>query len=277
MRLGVVSDLHHEPTPLRKRSWINPYDPDGLLDRVAEALRWFVDERVALIVVSGDVVELAEPRAFDSAFAALASAGLPVAAVGGNHDWTAEGLMQQIAPKHGVDLLEGVRAGEVEIVAVAAVAVEPGASPFATTAPPEGSGARVIVSHFPVLSEAPLLAASGLSYPGDLIDRAELEQRLQADGAPVVVLSGHIHARASRAEGSVLQLSAGAMIEPPYDAAIVALAPDLSVVERHIRRLGPAAVVEPVFAPEVERWEWRQDAWRKKRCVEGAAIEDGRG
>jgi predicted phosphodiesterase len=223
---------------------------------------WFAEEKVDLVIVSGDTVEQPLPDSFDEILAALTAGSAPVAMVGGNHDWEPSGLIDRKARQHGVTPLHASPwTGRVAVVGVAAVPA--GAGPgFAAAGSPAGDGPRVVVSHYPLLSEAERLGAAGLPYPGDLVGLAGLRQRLETGGVPIVVLSGHIHARAARASGPVLQLSSGALIEPPHDAAVVRIAPDLHRVERTARRLGPAARVDPVFSPDHERWSFAGQAWR---------------
>jgi predicted phosphodiesterase len=226
---------------------------------VGAAVSWFAAEGVELIVVAGDVVELPDEAAFSDVLAALA-AGLPVGVVAGNHDGPINGLLGRTCANYGVELLGRTAVAGVRVVGQAAApAVESGLYTAAESA--AGDGARVIVSHFPVLSEAERLAAAGLPYPGDMIGRAGLEERLQGEAVPLVVLSGHIHARCAQARTSVLQLTAGALIEPPYEAAIVEVDLEEPKVTRCARRLGPAAAVDPVFAGDEEHWEWRRSRW----------------
>ena len=96
----------------------------------------------------------------------------------------------------------------------------------------------VVASHFPILSEAYKVAAAGLPYAGDLVNRADVEARLVGDPRPKLVLSGHIHARCSTHAGPLLQLTVGALIEPPFDATIVEIDPSGLGVHRTARRLG---------------------------------------
>ena len=116
------------------------------------------------------------------------------------------------------------------------------------------AGLVVVASHFPVLSEASRVAAAGLPYAGDLVNRADLEGGLRSDPRPKVVLSGHIHARCSTHDGTLLQFTAGALIEPPFDASILEI--DGTSVRRTARRLGEIAVTDPVFAADDEGWGW---------------------
>ena len=105
------------------------------------------------------------------------------------------------------------------------------------------------------------MAAAGLPYAGDLVNRADLESGLQSDGRPKVVLSGHIHARCSTHEGALLQFTVGALIEPPFDATLLEL--DGTRVRRTARRHGEIAVTDPVFAADDEHWEWSDDRWAR--------------
>ncbi len=82
----------------------------------------------------------------------------------------------------------------------------------------------------------------------------------EGDG-PVVVLCGHLHAREAHAEGSVLQLAGGALIEAPHEIAIVDVEPGLA--RRRIQVLGPrVAPHDPVFAPADESWAFTGGEWR---------------
>lgn len=254
--LGLLSDVHHDPLR-RPRRWINDYDAEGLAGRVDAALRWFADEDVDLIVVAGDVVEEPDARAFDEILPALTAPGLPVAAVGGNHDTDAAGLAGEKAAEHGVAWLDG--AGD--LVGVGVSRAEAG-----FRGELRGSGG-IVVSHFPLIGQRERLAAAGLPYPGDLANRAELLADVAAGGEPVVVLSGHIHTRVSATEGAVLQLGSGALIEPPFDAAVVRVSADAASVEKVVRRLGPRAERDPVLAPERETWTWTGDGWRAAHAV----------
>ena len=121
------------------------------------------------------------------------------------------------------------------------------------------AGLVVVASHFPVLSEASRVAAAGLPYAGDLVNRPDLQGRLQSDPRPKLVLSGHIHSRCSTHDGTLLQFTVGALIEPPFDATIVEI--DGMSVRRTARRLGEIAVTDPVFAADDERWQWTGGSW----------------
>lgn len=259
MRIGVLSDLHCELEPSGSR-WINVFEPEHLDERTDAALAWFSEARVDLILLLGDVVQFASPPDLEHAFARLAAAEVaPLATVIGNHDLRLEDAFAERATAHGIRLLH-----EEPLEAVAGVGIGRGAAPPQYVGRLDGRpGAgelAVVASHFPLLSEASRVAGAGLPYAGDLVNRADLERELRADRRPTLVLSGHIHARCSRQDGQVLQLTVGALIEPPFDATLVEI--EGTTVRRSARRLGELAVTDPVFAPDEERWQWADGAWR---------------
>jgi hypothetical protein len=271
MRLGVVSDLHAETDPPHARRAINPYEQDEVEARLETAVEVFRAAGVDVVALLGDVSERDERPALDRVLALLGGTTAPVVAVRGNHDGDA---LSAAAAAHGVRMLapEPWTAAEIPLVGVDAVAVEPGLPIFESAgAPPTGDGLAVVASHFPVLSQAPLLAAAGLPYYGDLVDRAALARMLGGRGQPIVVLNGHIHARCSAANAQLLQLSVGALVEPPFDCTIVDVDVDLGagvVVTRQAVRLGSVAQVNPVFAPDEERWRYTGGRWRRDAVSE---------
>src|SRR5919202_1744739 len=98
MRLGVLSDLHHELPPRPPRRWINGYDPEGVLARMRDALSAFDRAGVDLVLLLGDLTETGDDRALDEVLGELA--GRPAAAVRGNHD--GDGFAAALE-RHGVE------------------------------------------------------------------------------------------------------------------------------------------------------------------------------
>jgi hypothetical protein len=262
VRLGVLSDLHCELEPTGSR-WINVFEPERLDERLDAALAWFGEAQVDLILVLGDIVQFANPGDLEHAFGRLAAADVaPLATVNGNHDLRLGEGFAVSARRHGIRLLheEPLVLAGVALTGVAAAAGP--ARPQYVGQPADWGGEEplvVVASHFPILSEASKVAAAGLPYAGDLVNRAEVEARLAHDPRPKVLLSGHIHARCSTHAGPLLQLTVGALIEPPFDATIVDVDPD--GVSRSVRRLGPVAEPDPVFAADEEQWRWDGHAW----------------
>ena len=259
MRLGVLSDLHREPRPSGSR-WLNVFATDRLDEMTDVALEWFADAAVDLILVLGDVVQIADIRDLEHVFIRLAAANVaPLAAVNGNHDVRLGEEFADCARKNGIRLLYDE---PLEVGGVALAGVEIGLGPrlpqYVGEAPDwtGEAGIVVVASHFPLLSEASRVAAAGIPYAGDLVNRADLEARFRSDPRPKVVLSGHIHVRCSSEQGQLLQLTVGALIEPPYDATIVDVDPEGLQVGRTSRRLGEIAAFDPVFAADEESWRW---------------------
>jgi hypothetical protein len=264
VRIGVLSDLHCELEPTGSR-WINDFEPERLDERLDAALVWFAEARVDLILLLGDIVQFANPPDLAHAFSRLAASEVaPLATVGGNHDLRLGDEFAERAREYGIRLLHEEPL-DLAGVRVSGVAVATGAAPpqyVGQHADGRGDDAlAVVASHFPILSEASRLAAAGLPYPGDLVNRAELESRLRSDSQPKLVLSGHIHSRTSTHAGPLLQLTVGAVIEPPFDATIVEIGPAGLDVTRTARRLGEVAVTDPVFAGDEERWRGAGDRW----------------
>ncbi len=263
MRIGVLSDLHCELDPKGSR-WLNQFESDQLDRRVDEALAWFADERVDLLLLLGDIVQFANVGDLEHVLAHITSiAAMPVAVVNGNHDVRLGDAFADSARTHGITLLtEASRV--IDRVSLVGVEVERGQRlpQYLGSLGAIGDGVvTVVASHFPLLSQASRIAAVGVPYAGDIANRAELEDGLARRGGPVVVLSGHTHVRCSSIAGAMLQLTVGALIEPPFDATILEVDPVSISVSRHSRRLGPVAPLDPVFAPDQERWTWTSEGW----------------
>jgi hypothetical protein len=273
LRIGFLSDLHCELDPSGSR-WINLFEPEQLDRRTDAALEWFTEARVELVLLLGDIVQFANPSDLAHVFARLASAGVaPLATVNGNHDLRLGAEFTECAREHGIRLLHEEPL-EFDGVAVTGVGVDRGPKPPQYVGRPGGWGGEpalvVVASHFPILSEASRVAAAGLPYAGDLVNRAHVEGRLRSDSRPKVVLSGHIHARCSTHDGPLLQFMVGALIEPPFDATIVEIDPTSLGVRRTARRLGEIAVTDPVFAPDDEHWRRTDGRWETQLASRAA-------
>jgi predicted phosphodiesterase len=252
MRLGVVSDIHWSTDPDARGEWHGPYDFAGLAERLDGARAAFRRERVDAVVVVGDVANAGDVRSAQAALDQLGSGlGRPLLVVAGNHDCDERDDML-------AGLCELLTATEVGGGRVVGVPIASDGGWFGWTGQ-LADGAALVVSHFPVLSREQRLLSRGLEYAGDLSNRAALEARVAGAG-PVVVLSGHIHARETCASGPVLQLSAGALIEPPHEIAIVDL--EDGRARRRTYLLGPRVTPrDPVLAPADETWSFSGGAW----------------
>jgi predicted phosphodiesterase len=298
MRIGVLSDLHHDPGLAGQRGrWINDYAPGAVLDRLDAALRSFEQAGADAILLLGDFTEMADPDALDELLGAVRKrfrgpVGVdpdtrdeplgavrkrfrgPVGVVDGNHDVGMPGF-GDVLLRHDVSHLAATSLA-LDGVTLAGVGIEQAGSEFrvrATTVDGATDGLLVVASHFPVLSQAGVLTGAGMPYSGDLVDREELAARVASLHRPAVALTGHIHARTSEARGPLLQLTVGAIIEPPFDCTIVEIAAgDRPEVTRTARRLGPKRPLDPVFAPATERWRWTGSAWGLDPCAAVASA-----
>jgi hypothetical protein len=268
MRFGVVSDPHLEFDPPRQRRWINPFEPHRVEQRLAEAIERFGEANVDAVVLLGDVTETGDRECLERIFE-LFRLPVPVAVVMGNHDLDGDpDVFEQAARNAGICFAPSgtLLWHDVELCGVAVETVGEPISGYrsAHPLPDKRDSFRVVASHFPLISEAELLATAGLPYARDLDDRQTLGDRLAAAGQPIVVFSGHIHARCSRSRGPILQLGFASLIEPPFDCAVVEITPDQPpTVERHSWRLGPIAQIDPVFADADEGWTWTHGSWRR--------------
>jgi len=263
--------------PATRASWHNPYDFAGLPSRIDAARQAFARAGVDAAIVCGDVTHAGDAESVRAALGRLRT-GLdcPVLVVAGNHDLLeCDDRLERSMPV-GCRMLPGepvdVGAGRVVGVPVARDAVTRALCWTGAGELVDHGRVTVLASHFPVISRAERLRELGLAYPRDLGNREELYRQV-ADGGPAIVLSGHIHARESHAQGKVLQLSAGALVEAPYEAAIVdvSLWRRLVRVRRRAHVLGPPpAGPDPVLAPPDETWIfaagswWRPRVWRRR-------------
>jgi predicted phosphodiesterase len=265
MRLGFVTDVHWttgQPGYLR---WHNEWDFEGLPERLAATADRLAD--TDLVVLSGDISSGGDLQSIGHVLGELS--GAPVVAVTGNHDVDeGEGVLAAAATDASVLAQPaGVVHGPLRVAGVQVMADGDG---YATVVGPEtaawGDGLVVFVTHFPAISRAEMFAAESFKYPGDLRDREAVLEPLAARSAPTVVLCGHIHARDSVAEGPVLQLVGGALIEAPYECAIVDVDEKTMTVTREAHPLsGPAVERSPVFAPERETWRYDGLVWSSIR------------
>jgi predicted phosphodiesterase len=265
MRLGFVTDVHWTTRTSQYLAWHNPWDFEGLPKRLDAVAGHFAD--LDLVVLAGDISSGGDLESLTHVLGALGD--VPVVAVTGNHDVEeGQGLLAS-AVRDGAALAQpaGVVHGALRVAGVQVRAVDGGC---AAVVEPEtgawGEAPVVFVSHYPVLSRTGLFAEHGFKYPGDLIGREAIATSLLGRAAPTVVLCGHIHARDSHAQGPVLQLVGGALIEAPYECAVVELDAETLTVRREARPLdGPPVERSPVFAPASETWSFDGIEWMSSR------------
>lgn len=292
MRLGLVSDVHWRTNASANGTgWHGAAaapagwhgtgsELAGALERLALALERFAEHDVDLVVVAGDLTHHGEVGALVEVLRRCGEASAPVLVVAGNHD--VDGDADRLRRAHALVTAHGRAAGIVRLATlegelhagmrVAGVHVGETTGWFGARLREQpdlglwGGEPLVLISHYPALSLATPVSDEGFPYPGDLLDRRELARRLAARQAPTLVVSGHVHARATRVEGSVLQLTGGALVEPPYECAVIDVempAPGWLTVGRACLRLRDGdGGREPVLAPERESWLFDGTQWR---------------
>jgi hypothetical protein len=121
----------------------------------------------------------------------------------------------------------------------------------------------VWLTHFPLLSFEDRCREARLLYSAHLEQLAPTPAALPANTGPVVVLSGHLHLRATTTDANVLQLSFAALVEAPYEVAVVELDPErASVAYRCASVLEPDTERIPVLDPAEGRWLFDPDSSR---------------
>jgi 3',5'-cyclic AMP phosphodiesterase CpdA len=273
VRAGVVTDIHVSLDPERRASWHNEYDFAGLSARLLTAAELFTAEGVDLVLALGDLAHDGDAASLRGALAPLAG-GAPLHVVGGNHDGPRPtGALAALA-------LDGMRLPGWRALRVSADARLAGLRAerrqprrWAAARRPAlatwGDSAVMLGTHFPVLSLAGPVRARALPYAGDLADRADVATPLLARAAPTVVACGHLHVRESSASRSLLQLAFGALIEPPFEVAIVDVERlgDRVRVTRSSHELDAAPERrDPRLAPAEESWTFSpRGGWRRSR------------
>jgi len=271
VKLGVLADLHWSVAPHAPERWHAPYDFEGLAARCAATVETLAEHGCELLVVAGDLTHHGDEASCAAALECLLDVSpIPLAVVEGNHDVLRD---RDLVPAHAA-----VRAGWRRADALAReqlVTLRPvGVDPEHRWARDRGLGpvdgetrSTVLVSHFPLVPHAARLAAAGLPFPGELLDRGLLLELLGTTGTPTVVLSGHVHVRDAIAHGNVLQICVPALVERPHEAAVVEIDP-LAQAVRCTRIRGGAPTSERgaqswLLAPSEQRWSFADGSWTR--------------
>ena len=104
-------------------------------------------------------------------------------------------------------------------------------------------------THYPAISFSEEVSSAGLVYGDNLEDLEEVARLLLGREAPTVVVNGHVHLRATRIEGPVLQVSCAALVEPPFEVTLLDLV-KLGGGRVKVRRESTSLTVRsPAFSP----------------------------
>jgi hypothetical protein len=279
MRLGVITDTHLAPVGTPSISWHSPLLFDDAGERYARGLRTLEERGAEAIVVLGDLTHFGDEASFDDFLGLSAAVGVPLIAITGNHDVVPEleGFARGLArTATGVIRAEGPEPaaviGGIPLlgVGVEATTLADGTAPdelerYRTTGHPVVTGPSIVLSHYPVLSLEQRCADLGVRYAGDLIDRAELERAVRGDDFPTVVLNGHLHLRAAQTSGTLFQFTFGALIESPFDVAMLELDLQPGRGELRIEQLGPLVESPVALAPRDVAYRFDGAAWTPAR------------
>lgn len=252
------------------------------------ALRRCVVEGVDAIVLLGDLSESGSVETLQIALGMAAETSLPAWVVPGNHDVKESSDALTVALRRigacNVRLAgwDGEASGDgFGGLRVAGLSVEGGTRGH----PVSGSGgvdieewgenAVVLLSHYPVVSSRARVEWAGLEYAGDLAGSEGLSGTLVARPAPTVVLGAHLHLRDALVEGSVLQLSCGPLVEPPFEVTFLDIEVEGSRVA--VRResvpviSSPDGQPLPVLSPAEDEWVFEAGTWIS---TESEAVHD---
>ena len=283
LRLGVIADPHLALERVEDTEWHNPFRLVDAHERLDAALAHPLVDDTDAVVVLGDLAHFGDRTSVRRVVEAVASGERPTLLLSGNHDVLTPGVrLEDEVIDRGAELVVSPLACETEAPAVKAFeAVGAGLAvhevtretgrplrPFDVTgrrlaeADPVGA-LDVFLTHFPVLSFEQRCRDARLLYSGHLDILAPPPPVSPAAGRPAVVLSGHLHLRGVTTEASVLQIAFAALVEPPYEVAIVEIDVDeRSVVYQCASVIQPDAERLPVLDPPWGRWTFDPESAR---------------
>ena len=286
LRLGVIADPHLALERTEDAAWHNPYRLADAHERLDSALAHPLLDGVDVIVLLGDLAHFGDRMSVRRVVDAVADDGRPAILLSGNHDVLtpgvrledevlARGAAQVLSPLASIADAPAVKAFEAAGAGLAVHEVmrvtERGPQPFDVigkrlTATDPAASLDVWLTHFPLLSFEARCRDAQLLYSAHLDQLAPPPAVLPADSGPVVVLSGHLHLRAVTAEANVLQLSFAALVEPPYEVAVVDLdTAQASVSYRCASVIPPDAERIPVLDPAEGTWSFDAGSSRWSR------------
>ena len=277
LRLGIVADPHLALERVEDARWHNPYRLADAHSRLDAALAHPLLDGVDVVAVLGDLAHFGDRTSVRYVVEAVGAGDRPAVLLSGNHDVLTAGVrledeVHAVGAAHvlsplartpdapAVKSFEAAGAG-LAVHEVMALADRRG-QPFDVTscrlaAPDPAAGVDVWLTHFPILTLEERCREADLLYAAHLDYLAPPPELMPAASGPVIVLSGHLHLRAVTTEANVLQLVFAALVEPPYEVAVVDIDVDgasltyecASVVEPDAERL-------PILDPPSGRWSF---------------------
>ena len=206
VKLGVVSDVHWPRDASKPARWHNSYDFGGLSRRLGAAVGLFDAARVDAALVLGDLSHDGDAESLLAVVTALGAVRSRLWALPGNHDCEErdDQLARVASGRVAFIDRESWMQGGVRLTGLAIVSDSEHGGMRAAGHPDVAQGDLVVLAtHFPMISRAGALAERGLAYAGDLLDAPRILAELRGSVAPVVALSGHLHARDSTSEDAI--------------------------------------------------------------------------
>ncbi|WP_415854406.1 metallophosphoesterase family protein [Sinomonas sp. G460-2] len=268
MRIGVITDTHLAPAGTEHFPWHTELQFETAAARYAGALRTLRRHGPDVLVVLGDLTHFGDgPSVKDFFDITVAEAFCPILLVPGNHDIppSRDSLADAFdtLPTGRHRIVDAVRASlTASGIPIHGVGLTPGETEgeYAGTRIPAPDQFAVVLSHYPILTLEEECAAAGLQYAGDLINRADLERALHSSGCPTVAFTGHLHVRAAKASGNILQIAFGALIEAPFDVAYVDIernTPDGPTVR--VQQLAPATAARAALTDPTSSYSYGKE------------------
>jgi predicted phosphodiesterase len=286
LRLGVIADPHLALERIEDAGWHNPYRLADAHERLDLALAHPLLDDVDVIVMLGDLAHFGDRMSMRYVVDAAANDGRPAILLSGNHDVLTPGvrLEDEVRARGAGHVLSPLAstpdapAVKAFVAADAGLAVhevmrmtDRGPQPFDVSSSrlaevDPSAGFDVWLTHFPLVSFEDRCREARLLYSAHLDQLAPPPALLPAESGPIVVLSGHLHLRAVAAEANVLQLAFAALVEPPYEIAVVDLDAERAAVSyRCASVVPPDAERIPVLDPAVGRWTFDSGSGRWSR------------
>jgi hypothetical protein len=277
LRLGVIADPHLALERIEDAAWHNPYRLADAHERLDTALAHPLLDPVDVVAVLGDLAHFGDRTSVRYAVDAVANGDRPAILLSGNHDVLTPGvrLEAEVRARGAAHVMSPLASVPDAPAVKAFVAAGAGLAVHEVTAltargpqPFDVHGSRladvdrsasfdVWLTHFPLLSFEDRCREARLLYSAHLEQLAPPPAALPAGTGPVVVLSGHLHVRATTTEANVLQLAFAALVEAPYEVAVVELDTErASVAYRCASVLEPDAERIPVLDPAEGRWSF---------------------
>jgi predicted phosphodiesterase len=274
-RFGVVAEIHRAPAGTPRVSWHNEMLLDRSDELLALALKQIAAQQVDAVVLLGDLTSTADDASFEKVREMATERGQLILAVPGNHDAADEYALIRFADHmRGPNITSApatVLTSNRTAIILTNIERDAGSGELHSAGFPDlakiAGQTLIVFSHYPVFAMQPRLGDAGLKHSGDLTDRQAIADRLTQHDGPVIVVHGHLHVRASTANGNVLHLSCAALVEPPHEVTMVSVTgPDSGdpLVHFHANSIMTSMVERlPVLDEAHQKWRFTNREWRR--------------